>query len=111
MTDVGGMFFSCRSLKYVPLLDFSNVTDNNTLIFKDCFELENLGGFKDMKVDLPLNDCYKLTHDSLMNVINNLYDLSANGLSSKTLNLGSTNISKLTEDEIAIATNKGWIVS
>jgi hypothetical protein len=40
-----------------------------------------------------------------MNVINNLAKVSG-----KTLTLGTTNIAKLTEDEIAIATNKGWTV-
>ena len=45
-----------------------------------------------------------------MNVINNLYDLTANGLSGQTLTLGSTNMAKLTADEIAIATNKGWTI-
>jgi hypothetical protein len=53
-----------------------------------------------------------------MNVINNLYDLNltydvANGgtLYTQKLTLGSTNLAKLTADEIAIATSKGWTVS
>lgn len=61
-----------------------------------------------------------IDHDSLMNVINNLYDLNlsynvANGgtLYTQSLELGkdksgNTNISKLTDEEIAIATSKGW---
>lgn len=67
---------------------------------------------------LQLNACNNLTHDSLMSVINNLYDLNltydvANGgtLYTQQLVLGSTNLAKLTADEIAIATNKGWTVS
>lgn len=59
-----------------------------------------------------------LTHDSLMSIINNLYDLNlsydvANGgmLYTQQLLLGNTNLAKLTEEEIAIATNKGWVVS
>ena len=67
---------------------------------------------------LQLNACVNLTHDSLMSVINNLYDLNltydvANGgtLYTQSLLLGSKNIAKLTTEEIAIATNKGWTVS
>lgn len=67
---------------------------------------------------LDLSKSTKLTHESLIDVINNLYDLNltynvANGgtLYRQSLVLGSTNLAKLTEDEIAIATNKGWNVS
>ena len=60
-----------------------------------------------------------ITKESLIDVINNgLYDLSltydvANGetLYTQQLVLGSTNLAKLTADEIAIATSKGWSVS
>lgn len=65
-----------------------------------------------------LSYCRDLTHDSLMNVINGLYDLNltynvAGGgtLYTQKLVLGSTNLAKLTDDEIAIATAKGWTVS
>ena len=67
---------------------------------------------------LRLSSSSQLTRDSLMSVINNLYDLNltydvANGgtLYSQQLVLGSTNLAKLTAEEIAIATNKGWTVS
>ena len=60
-----------------------------------------------MKLDLILSNCPKLTHDSLMNVINEAADVTS---SPKTLTLGSTNLNKLTDEEKAIATNKGWIL-
>ena len=70
------------------------------------------------KYKVSFDKCTKLTTDSLMSIINNLYDLNltydvANGgtLASQSLVLGSTNLAKLTADEIAIATNKGWNVS
>ena len=53
-----------------------------------------------------------------MNVINNLYDLNitydvANGgtLYTQSLVLGGTNLAKLTDEEKAIAINKGWSLS
>jgi hypothetical protein len=67
---------------------------------------------------LDLSSSYNLSYDSLMSVINNLYDLNltydvANGgtLYRQSLVLGSTNLAKLTAEEIAIATNKGWNVT
>ena len=65
-----------------------------------------------------LSKCISLTKESLVNIINNLYDLNlsydvAGGgtLYTQQLVLGETNLAKLTEDEIAVATNKGWTVS
>ena len=47
------------------------------------------------------------THDDLMFTINNLPTIST----TKTLILGSTNLAKLSEEEKAIATNKGWTLA
>lgn len=44
-----------------------------------------------------------------MNVINQAADLSETD--NATLTLGTTNISKLTEEQIAIATSKGWTLA
>lgn len=67
---------------------------------------------------LTLSGSPNLTKQSLLNIINGLYDLNltynvANGgtLYSQKLVLGSTNLAKLSSAEVAIATNKGWTVS
>lgn len=60
-----------------------------------------------------------ISHDSLMNIVNTIYDLNLNenlsvdGVCNYTQNilLSSNNVDKLTDEEIAIATNKGWSVS
>ena len=54
---------------------------------------------------------YTLTHDSLMSVINNVYDIASLGVKTQQIVVGSTNLAKLTAEEIAIATAKGWTVS
>ena len=46
-----------------------------------------------------------------MNIINNLYDRATAGLSVLTLRLNSRSLAALTDEEKAIATNKGWILS
>ena len=47
----------------------------------------------------------KLSRESLLSILNNLSVVSG-----ETLTLGSVNLAKLTDDDIAIATNKGWSV-
>lgn len=99
-------------------------------LFANASSLENLQFFDNLgkaytqksvnysNYKLDLSACKKLTHDSLMDVINKLYDLNlsynvAGGgtLYTQSLVLGDTNLAKLTEEEIAIATAKGWTVS
>jgi hypothetical protein len=54
----------------------------------------------------------KLTHDSLMSIINHLSDKSSDTSGTTwTITLGTENIAKLTDDEIAIAEAKGWEVA
>lgn len=124
-----GVFYYCIALKQIPQLDASNVNNVNSVMF-NCTSLENFGGFKNLgkaftqtannysNYKLDLSKSILLTHESLMNVINNLYDLNltydvANGgtLYRQQLVLGSTNLEKLTAEEITIATNKGWDVT
>ena len=49
----------------------------------------------------------KLTHESLMSIINALADKSGTG-TTFTITLGTENLAKLTDAEKAIATQKGW---
>lgn len=104
VTNMGNMFSYCYSLKSVPLLNTSKVTNMNYM-FRSCSLLTTLNGFTGLKTDLDLSYCANLTHDSILNVIN-----KAATVSSQTLTLGSTNLAKLTDEEKAIATNKGWIL-
>lgn len=128
-TDIGYMFSECTSLEFVPTYNSEKVFTVSNVFYK-CTKLTDLGGLLNLgkgytrasnnysNYKLILSTANKLTHDSLMNVINNLYDLNltydvANGgtLYTQGLILGSTNLAKLTAEEIAIATNKGWTVS
>ena len=129
VTTANATFYGCSSLITIPELDFGKVITVNSL-FNGNTKLTTLGGFKNLgkaytqkttgysNYALTLSACTALTHDSLMNIINNLYDLNvtynvAGGgtLYTQKLILGATNLAKLTDSEIAIATNKGWTVS
>ena len=107
VTNMSNMFRGCTSLTSVPLFDTRSVTNMSNMFYL-CTSLTTLGGFTNLKVNLDLSPCSKLTHDSLMNVINEAADVTS---SPKTLTLGSTNLNKLTDEEKAIATNKGWTLS
>ena len=113
----------CQNVTTIPLLDFSKATQID-YCFQSCSSLVDLGGFKNLGqaylttqssnynyYKLNLSDSKKITHDSLMNVINNLYDIKTAGVQTQQLVLGSTNISKLSAEEISICTSKGWSVS
>lgn len=123
-------FAYCTNLETLEQLNASKFKSTQNM-FMQCNKLQNFGGLFNLgkgfdkkesysayhKMDLSY--CTKLTHESLMNIINNLYDLNltydvANGgtLYTQSLVLGSTNLAKLTTaEEIEIATLKGWTVS
>ena len=116
-------FSYCNALNTIDKLNAMSCTNINN-IFQNCSNLTNLGGLENLgqaylttasansfSYTLNLSSCNKLTHESLMNVINNLYDIATAGVKPQKLQLGSTNLAKLTDEEKAIATNKGWSIS
>lgn len=60
--------------------------------------------------DISLSYSSSLTHDSLMSIINALKDFSGT-TTTKTLSLHADAKARLTDAEIAIATQKGWTVA
>ena len=105
-TDFSYMFYQCSSLTAIPQLDTTKGTNFSYMLF-GCKSLITLGGFIGLSKSLSLSYSNNLTHDSLMNVINNLATVT----SSTTLTLGSTNLAKLTDEEKKVATDKGWTLA
>lgn len=108
---VTSMEYSFRDNQYVEDIildgfDFSECTSFEDA-FTRCYRLENLrlGGGIVNSLYLAHSCC--LTHESLLDVIDKLSQVE----SAKTLTLGSVNKAKLTIEEIAIATQKGWTVA
>lgn len=123
-TDFNGFIYYCSKLTTVPQYDFSKATFLGQYFSRSCPLLTTLGGFVNLgqaylttraanysSYIVGLSDLTALNHDSLMNVINNLYNIATKGCNTQALQLGSTNLAKLSSAEIAIATNKGWTVS
>lgn len=131
VTNMASMFYYCQTIQNLDLSSFDTSNVNSiSSIFSACSKLGNLKSFSNLgkgytlttqnngAYKLDLSACKRLDYASLMDVINKLYDLNltydvANGgtLYTQSLVLGSSNLAKLTADEIAIATNKGWNVS
>lgn len=95
------------NLKKISGIDFSLFT--STVIFASSKNLAEIENISNIGMSLNLNGCNQLNHDSLINVLNALVDLT--GTDSKTLTLGTTNLNKLSENEKAIATNKNWTLA
>lgn len=117
------MFSGCNNLIEIPVLDASKVTNINAVL-TSCSKLTTFGGFANIGKAYPttlgannsmgsvgLTSCRQLTHESLINVFNNLYDIASIGVATQKVNLGSINIDKVTPEDILIATNKGWTVA
>lgn len=90
-------------------LNLSGVTSASgySSMFSNTNTVENLelvGEIKDYNISF--SGLTRLTHESLINILNALCE---NGTA--TCSLGSTNLAKLTDEEKAIATNKGWTLA
>ena len=99
------MFNGCTSLETIPLLDFSSVT-SSSLDLKYCASLINLGGFQNyIGGHIYLYGSENITRESMLNVFNTIGEANYEILIKRAV------YDRLTEDDIAIATNKGWTIS
>ena len=115
VTSMAYMFSNCFNLISLDMTncDISKCTSGISIssMFGSssstgCSKLTDFKAPKNISGNIVVSYSPLLTHDSLMSIINNLATVT----SSNTLTLGATNKAKLTADEIAIATNKGWTV-
>ena len=118
VTYAASMFYFAKA-KIIPEINASKFTNINSILM-NCTNLEDFGGLLNLgkaypdtsikeSLALGLRNNNKMTHDSLMNVLNKVYDISNKG--TQVINLGSTNLAKLTAEEVAIGTSKGWSIS
>lgn len=100
-------FYGCTSMTKVAEIDCTNLTTWIN-VFTNSSQITDMGGFKNVSISIDLSPCSKLTVESLINVINKAADVTS---SPKTLTLGSTNLAKLTDEQKAVATSKGWTLA
>ena len=112
----GGGYFSYAFYASTKLhtIDRFILTDTNNYGFNEAFShCTSLAYINEIvgtiKANVDFHYC-PLVHDSLMNILNALYDYSGSG-KTYTLTLGTKNLPKLTDAEKAIATQKGWTLA
>lgn len=105
VTTMGSMFSNCSALTTVPALDVSRV-GNMTSMFNNCSSLTEIH-MTGMKVSFDISASTLFTESALVEILNNLATVT----STLTLTMGATNLAKLTQAEIGIATNKGWTLA
>ena len=103
------LFYYCTALTEIKSINLSNAT-NTTSIFQKCSKLKNITFVGTIPMSLDLSVSTAITYDSIMRAINALAD-NSESTTTFTLRLGSTNLKKITDEEKAIATEKGWTLA
>ena len=104
------MFNGARQLRTIDKLILkADGSQTFSSFFNNTSELENITIEGTIGNNIDFSACTKLTHDSLMSIINHLQDKT--GAATKpVLTIGTTNYKQLTEEERKIATDKNWEV-
>lgn len=127
ITSFDNFLYNCPNIKEIPLLDFKNAKLIGSWAFYVPM-LEKTAGLKDVGMayentqaenyssySVNFNYCTKLLEQSLINILNNLYDIKTKGCKPQKVVLGSTNLAKLTSEEgqtaLSNAQAKGWTIS
>lgn len=132
VTDMRNMFVECTKLEYVPELDCGNCEQMYNMFGRpegypkevfSFFKLTGLGGFKDIGkaemtssggITVNLVNLPNLTSMSIRNVLNGLYPNENGYVRGLALNKYRVEelmeIGTLTDEDFAIATQKGWTV-
>lgn len=109
-------FVSMFSSSYIETigeiwLSDTNASQNFTNMFSGSNNerLKNITFKGVIASNIDFKTCSKLTHDSLMSIVNALKDYSDDTSgTTHTITLGATNISKMTDDELNMIEEKGW---
>ena len=118
VTGASDMFYHCWSLKHIPLMDFSNVRSISG-ICAFCKSLEDIDGFVNLGKIEDFNtynngaflDAPNISRQSCINIFSNLFDRATAGYSVVQLTFEPEVIARLTNEDIAIATSKGWTIT
>lgn len=104
VSNMGEMFSGCTSLTSIPELNVSRCTYFSYML-KDCTSLTSIGmyGFR-YSIDISQT---ALEHDALVAFLNQ----AGTAYGSQTITMGSAKLALLSDEEKAIATNKGWTLA
>lgn len=125
--DFGYSFNGCVSLVSISKLNFQRASNISSMTLY-CSNLTTIGGFENLgqnystsqsenyyNYKLDLHYSTKLTEQSIINVLTNLYDIATKGVKPQQVILGATNLAKLVSEEgqqaLQTATERGWTLS
>lgn len=107
-SNVTSMRYMCDNrgaMKIVPAFNVQNVTNMFNML-GGCYSLTEIHMYG-MKTNFDISASTKFTREALVEILNNLATVT----STQTLTMGSTNLAKLTDEDKAIATGKGWTLA
>lgn len=115
VTNMTNMFHSCDNLEQIKVYFDCSKVKTTLNIFQGCTKLYNIYGLNNMGQQsdfdyLSLTDCPQLSRYAIRNIFNTIYDRASVGYSTKYIYLHHDAMSRLNNEDIAIATNKGWTV-
>lgn len=108
-TSISSMLSNCSNLISVSgSIDLSGVTSGvSGSDFSSCYNLRDILITALPSKNVSFTNCYSLSHESLLSILNALPQIT----DTTTLTIGTINLSKLTTEEIAIGTQKGWTIN
>ena len=110
VTSLGASaFYGCSKLETINLPS-SITTLGSSAVFVNCAKLQNVtlgSNFNANNLDLSASTLYSV--DTLVAMLNALADRT--GLTAYTLTLGNDNLNKLSNEQLAIATQKNWTLA
>ena len=120
ISETTEMFQGCFNLNYINFnnFDFSNLSQVEHM-FADCGALTHIDGlinFGAIQGDIYGGDsmfqgCHSLSPDFFVMFFNDLYDRTGwDKIPASDIGIPDNVLMELTEDDIAIATNKGWTI-
>ena len=108
LSDFESMFCNCDELTTLYInIDFNKAYNDLNLFHSDYLLTNIVGRFSNIKQSFHIVDSPNLTVDSLMVIINGLATVTEK----RRLSLSRTSYDSLTNEQIAIATSKGWTVT
>ena len=105
VTEAGSMFGGCTKLTTVPAYNMGSCK-NLGYIFERCSKLKSIL-MTNIGTDLDIHYSTQFEREDILVILNNLKTVT----STRKLTMGATNLAKLTDEDKAIATNKGWTLA
>ena len=120
VTNLQNAFQNCKKLERLPELACDKISNVIIFGYNSMNSIRYVGGFKNLGMMSSMSNTSGayfiagmpyISKESVLNILNGLYDRASAGYSVVTLKMHANHLAMLTDEEKAIATNKGWTLS